>query len=68
MAALLHIVIIQLPKNEKMKRFPKNMMKRFPKNLEQQAVWVKIINRDDWVPTNNSLLCEVITFEFFTIR
>jgi len=43
-------------------------MKRFPRNLEQQTVWVKNINREDWVPTNNSLLCKINTFEFFTIR
>jgi len=44
-------------------------MKRFPRNLEWQAVWVKNINRKkiDW-STNNSLFCEVDTFEFFTIR
>jgi len=43
-------------------------MKRFPRNLERQTVWVKNINREDWVSTNNSLLCEFNTFEFFTIR
>jgi len=45
-------------------------MKRFSINSEQQAVWVKNINREYWVPTNNSfkLFCEVNTFEFFTIR
>jgi len=42
-------------------------MKRFPRNPEQ-VVWVKNINREDWVPTNNSLFCEVNMFEFFTIR
>jgi len=43
-------------------------MKKFPRNPEQQAVWIKNINREDWVPISNSLLCEVNTFEFFTIR
>jgi len=42
-------------------------MKRFLRNPERQAVWVKNVNWEDWVPTNNSLLCEVSTFEFFTI-
>jgi len=39
-------------------------MKRFPRNLERRAIWIKNVNREDWVPTNNSLLCEVSTFEF----
>jgi len=43
-------------------------MKKFPRNPEQQAVWIKNINREDWISTNNSLLCEVNTFEFFTIK
>jgi len=43
-------------------------MKRFPRNPQRQTVWVKNINREDWVPTNDSLLCEVNAFEFFTIR
>jgi len=43
-------------------------MTRFLRNPERQIVWVKNINREDWVPTNNSLLCEVNTFKFFTIR
>jgi len=43
-------------------------MKIFPGNPERQTVWVKNINREDWVPINNSLFCEVNTFEFFTIR
>jgi len=43
-------------------------MKRFLRNSERQTVWVKNINRENWIPTNNSLLCEVNTFEFFTIR
>jgi len=38
-------------------------MIRFPRNPEQ-AVWVKNINREDRIPTNNSLLYEVNTFEF----
>jgi len=36
--------------------------------MNPKTVWVKNINREDWIPTNNSLLCEVNTFEFFTIR
>jgi len=31
-------------------------MKRFPRNPERQAIWVKDVNREDWVPTNNSFL------------
>jgi len=42
--------------------------KKIPRNSERQTVGVKNINREDWVPANNSLLCEVNTFEFFTIR
>ncbi|KYN07075.1 hypothetical protein ALC62_01964 [Cyphomyrmex costatus] len=33
-------------------------MKRFPKNPERRVIWIKNVNREDWVPTNNSLLCE----------
>jgi len=43
-------------------------IKKFPRNTERQIVWVKNINREDGVPTNNSLFYEVNTFEFFTIR
>jgi len=45
-----------------------NTMKRFPRNPEQQAVWIKNVNREDWVSTNNSFLGEVSIFEFFKIR
>jgi len=43
-------------------------MKRFSRYPKQQAVWVKNINREDWVAINNLLLCEINTFEFFTIN
>lgn len=38
------------------------VMRIFPKNAERRAVWVQNMGRDNWIPTDNSYLCEVKLF------
>ncbi|KMQ81763.1 thap domain-containing protein, partial [Lasius niger] len=34
-------------------------MKVFPRNPERRALWLQNVGRENWVPTDNSYLCEV---------
>lgn len=35
------------------------LMKIFPKDVTCRAAWIKNIDRKNWMPTNQSYLCEV---------
>ncbi|EZA54480.1 hypothetical protein X777_05756 [Ooceraea biroi] len=32
---------------------------RLPKDPVRRAIWIRRIERKDWIPSNNSRLCEV---------
>ena len=38
-------------------------MFRFPSDVQRRKQWAINTRRDNWFPTNNSRLCEVITFQ-----
>lgn len=35
------------------------LMKRFPKDPQRRKVWAENVRRENWIPTDYSVLCEV---------
>ncbi|EZA50911.1 hypothetical protein X777_09854 [Ooceraea biroi] len=42
-------------------------MRVIPRDTERRAKWVENVGRKNWIPTNNSVLCEVILYSTLLI-
>lgn len=40
----------------------------FPKNEERRNSWIRAFNKPNWMPTNNSVLCEVNYLLLFSLH